>query len=151
MGFNSGLKGLKVTSRLEKKMFFCKGLVSLLSETKIFSDRDLQSSVLSLLPSFHDPSFDLVTPPFSCLILSFLSEFLQQLPNCLFDCSFHKCYILLLMSHYWLNWPVPALTALSLKLLNFQLHTCHCTNLNPFLTSGTYTSHLQRVFSSPLG
>jgi hypothetical protein len=23
--------------------------------------------------------------------------------------------------------------------------------VNPFVTSGTYTSHLQRVFSSPLG
>ena len=31
------------------------------------------------------------------------------------------------MSYYWLNWPVPALTALPSKLLDFQLHTFHDT------------------------
>jgi hypothetical protein len=33
-----------------------------------------------------------------------------------------------LLSYYWLNWSVPALTAQPLKLLNFQLHTCRGTN-----------------------
>jgi hypothetical protein len=36
---------------------------------------------------------------------------------------------------------------------NMSIHVAdlHGVPINPFVTSGTYISHLQRVFSSPLG
>jgi len=53
--------------------------------------------------------------------------------------------------HDKLHWSKTAVLNLLLQLTRFWFSNPHKKNMNLFVTRGTYMSHLQRVFSSPLG